>query len=142
MRRGTKAAGGPYRITVGDVLAVQVTPREGGDNFTSVHSDATQVGIPARVDADGTIRLPFALESVKVAGLTFAEAEQAITSLYYPKYLKQSPLVYTQIREYQTYPVMISGSVGKPGKYDQRSDHMTLLALLSDAGGIAQEGRR
>ncbi|HEY4330825.1 MAG TPA: SLBB domain-containing protein, partial [Phycisphaerae bacterium] len=28
----------------------------------------------------------------------------------------------------------------KPGRYDERSDHMTLLALLADAGGISAGG--
>jgi polysaccharide export outer membrane protein len=131
---------GPYRIVAGDVLAVQVAPREGGENFGSVASSALQVGIPARVMSDGTIRLPYALENVKVSGLTLAQAEDAITSTYYPKYLKQPPLVFTQVRDYQTEPIAVSGGVVKPGRYDQRSDRMTLLSVLADAGGIAQNG--
>ena len=135
-----KAGNGPYRIVPGDVLAVQAAPREGGENFSVVRSDALQVGIPARVAMDGSIRLPFALENAKVLGMTLAQAEDAITALYYPKYLKQPPLVFVQVREYQTQSVAISGGVVKPGRYEQRSDRMTLLSLLADAGGIAQNG--
>ena len=137
---GVKAGTGPYRIVSGDVLSVQVSPREGGVEFAAVRADSLQGGVPARVAADGNIRLPFATEDVKVVGMSMAEAEDAITKLYYPKYLRQTPLVFVQVREYQTQAVSISGGVPKPGRYEQRSDRMTLLSLLSEAGGIAQNG--
>lgn len=135
-----KATSSRYRMVVGDVLSVQVAPREGGETLSTVRTDAMQVGVPARVGADGSIRLPQAAENVKVAGMTLAEAEDAITALYFPKYLKQAPIVFVQMREYQTQAVAISGSVSKPGRYEERSDRMTLLSLLSDAGGISAGG--
>jgi protein involved in polysaccharide export with SLBB domain len=135
-----KASSGRYRIIVGDVLGVQVAPREGGEMFSTVRTDAAHPGVPARVAADGTIRLPQAVESVTVTGLTLAEIEDAITALYFPKYFKQPPLVYVQVNEYQTQTVAISGSVTKPGRYEERADRMTLLSLLSDAGGISAAG--
>jgi polysaccharide export outer membrane protein len=130
----------PYKIVPGDVLSVQVSPREGGLEFAPVRADALQVGVPARVAPDGNIQLPYAVEDIKVSGMTMAEAEKAIVELYYPKYLRQTPLVFVQMREYQTQPVAISGGVVKPGRYQQRADRMTLLSLLSEAGGLAQNG--
>jgi protein involved in polysaccharide export with SLBB domain len=72
--------------------------------------------------------------------MSMSEAEDAITKTYYPKYLRQTPLVYVQVRDYQTQPVSISGGVSKPGRYEERADRMTLLSLLADAGGLAQNG--
>ncbi len=135
-----KAGNGPYRIVPGDVLGVQVAPREGGENFSAVGSTSLTTGVPARVMLDGSVRLPYALENVKLTGMTLAEAEDAITALYFPKYLKQPPLVFVQVKDYQTESVSVSGGVVKPGRYDQRTDRMTLLSLLADAGGIAQNG--
>ena len=135
-----KASSTRYRIVVGDSLVVQVAPREGGETFSTVRTDSTQAGMLMHVASDGTIRLQFASEPVKVAGLTVGEAEEAITALYYPKYLKQAPLVYVKVNDYQTQTVAISGGVSKPGRYEERSDRMTLLSLLSDAGGISASG--
>lgn len=137
---GAKPYTGAYKLIVGDVLSIQVAPREGGEAFSTVRTDFTQVGIPCRVSQTGTIRLPFLLDELKVVSLTMVEAEKAITDLYYPKFLKQPPLVYATIREYQTQVATITGFVGKPGRYDQRSDRMTVMSLISDAGGVSQAG--
>jgi protein involved in polysaccharide export with SLBB domain len=137
---GAKATASKYRLGVGDVLLVQVAPREGGDTLSTVRTDSSQPGMPARVTSDGTIRLQYATENVKVAGMTVAEAEEAITVLYCPKYYRLPPLVYVKIMEKQTQTVAISGSVAKPGRYEESSDRMTLLSLLSDAGGISAGG--
>lgn len=135
-----KAAASRYRIVVGDVLLVQVAPREGGETLSTVRTDSLQAGVPARVAADGTIRLPQEYEGAKVAGMTYGEAEDAIAALYYPKYFKRQPLVYVRVTDFQTQTVAISGSVTKPGRYEERADRMTLLSLLSDAGGISAGG--
>src|SRR4051812_15663637 len=37
---GVKASSGPYRMVPGDVLSIQVAPREGGVEFSTVKSDA------------------------------------------------------------------------------------------------------
>ncbi|HEY4328594.1 MAG TPA: polysaccharide biosynthesis/export family protein, partial [Phycisphaerae bacterium] len=100
-----RALPGPYHIGVGDVLGVQVSPREGGETFSAIRADALQAGIPARVSAEGAIRLPYSAEDLKVAGMTLVEAEAAITTLYYPKYVKEPPIVFAQMREYQTQSV-------------------------------------
>ena len=135
-----KATSSRYRIIPGDGLLVQVAPREGGDTLSTVRTDSQQPGMPAHVAADGTIRLQFATENVKVAGMTVAEVEEAVTALYCPKYYKLPPLVYVKITEKQMQTVAISGSVGKPGRYEESADRMTLLSLLSDAGGISAGG--
>jgi protein involved in polysaccharide export with SLBB domain len=135
-----KAASGRYRLGPGDVLLVQVAPREGGEMLSTVRTDSLQAGVQVRLAADGTIRLPQEFEGVKVAGMTLNEAEDAIVALYYPKYFKRQPLVYVKIIDKQTQTVAISGSVAKPGRYEEPSDRMTLLSLLSDAGGISAGG--
>jgi protein involved in polysaccharide export with SLBB domain len=137
---GAKATLGRYRLGPGDGLLVQVAPREGGGTLSTVGPDSLQAGMPAHVAADGTIKLQYATENVKVAGMTVAEAEDAITALYCPKYYKLPPLVYLKVMEKQTQTVAISGSVVKASRYELSSDRMTLLSLLSEAGGISAGG--
>jgi len=48
--------------------------------------------------------------------------------------------VFAQVLEYKTAKVSITGAVEKPGIYELRSDQMSLVALLMEAGGIVDEG--
>jgi protein involved in polysaccharide export with SLBB domain len=137
---GLRPTVGPYRVSSGDVLSILVSPRSGGEAFSAIKLQTTETGLPTRVAQDGTIQLPFAGESLKVQGLTLQEVEQAIVHLYNPKYLKDPPLAFAQVREYQTQQVTVTGGVGRPGRYDLRADRMTLLSALAEAGGVGQLG--
>lgn len=92
-----------------------------------------------RVNAEGTIALPV-IGEIPVAGLTLPEIESLIVKSYYPRYTKHYPAVYTEIVKKKVYRVSITGAVMQPGLYELPYDEMSLVALLMQAGGIAEDG--
>jgi protein involved in polysaccharide export with SLBB domain len=75
-----------------------------------------------------------------VAGLTLCEVESAVAKAYYPAYTQTPPPVYAKIVEYKTFKASILGAVQKPGVYTLRSEQMSLVSLIMEAGGINERG--
>ncbi|MBO0720430.1 MAG: polysaccharide biosynthesis/export family protein [Blastocatellia bacterium] len=109
---------GSYRIGPGDVLEVRVFGRP-------------ELGREQRVGNKGTIRLPF-LQELQVACKTEAELAQLIAEKY-TKYLRD-PQVDVFLKEYNSQPVAVIGSVTKPGRF-QLQRRVRLLELLTFSGG-------
>jgi len=134
-----KIGGGPYKVVPGDVLEL---------TFPSILQAVTdeQSGTPDqvkpypfRVTESGTINLSIVGE-IKVAGKTLSQIESAIIDAYYPAYAVTRPSVFVHVAEYKTVKVSVIGAVQKPGIYSLRSDQMSLVALLMEAGGIVDDG--
>jgi polysaccharide export outer membrane protein len=115
-----------YRIQPGDVVDVRF--------FFNPELNEQNV----RVRPDGRIALQLSGD-VDLAGKTADEASRMIEDLF-AKELK-SPRVSIQIRQYESQKVFVSGEVPKPGMISLAS-HMTILAALSEAGGITITGNR
>jgi len=130
---------GAYRIVPGDVLELnmpiilQVLVTEAPDFPDKI------APYLCRIRDNGTIVLPMAGE-IKAAGKTLAEIELAIIDAYYPTYTKTRPSVIARVAEYKTHKISITGAVQNPGIYELRSDQLSLVALLMQAGGIIDEG--
>ncbi|MBN1972138.1 MAG: SLBB domain-containing protein [Sedimentisphaerales bacterium] len=92
-----------------------------------------------RINKNGNITLPV-LGEVKAADKSLAQIETDIIRAYYPKYISSYPSVFVRILEYKIFKVSISGAVETPGLYSLRSDQMSLVSLLMEAGGIIDEG--
>ena len=134
-----KIGGGPYRVVPGDVLELTMPTI-----LRVVTAERLQVpdqvtAYVCRVSERGTITLPTVGE-IKVVGKTLAEIESAVIDAYYPKYAITHPSVFARVTEYRTAKVSVTGAVENPGVYELRSDQMSLVALLMEAGGIIQEG--
>lgn len=119
----TSAAANPkdddsYRVGPGDVLEVRVFGRP-------------ELGREQRIGNHGTIRLPF-LQDLRVACKTEAELAQLIAEKY-KKYLRD-PQVDVFVKEYNSQPVAVIGSVAKPGRF-QLQRRVRLLELLTFSGG-------
>jgi len=134
-----KISGGPYCVVPGEVLEITmpailrvVTTEES----TGPNKDAVYI---CRVSDRGTITLPV-VGQINAAGKTLAQIESAIVDAYYPEYALTLPSVFVKVLEYETAKVSISGAVQNPGIYSLRSDQMSLVALLMEAGGIIDEG--
>ncbi len=109
-----------YRIGPGDLIDVRVFghPEMSGER---------------RVDTFGHIRLPF-LEEMQAACLTEAQLARAIEEKY-RKYLR-SPQIDVLIKDYQSQPVAVLGSVGHPGRFLLQR-RVRLLEMLALAGGAS-----
>lgn len=134
-----KIGGGPYRVIQNEVLELTmpsilkvVTTEESADT-------ATTSPYICRISDNGTITLPV-IGEIEVAGKTLAEIESTVIKAYYPEYSVTRPSVFARVLEYNTAKVSISGAVENPGVYSLRTDQMSLVALLMEAGGIVEEG--
>jgi len=127
---------GVYRVAPGDVIELRMPAvlRTVGEAV----ADKVEP-YECRVGQDGTLWLPTA-GAVEVAGRSLSQVEQAVVAAYFPKYVRRRPSVVAQITQYQTVPVSIVGAVRGPGRYELRSDQMSLVTLLMRAGGILREG--
>jgi polysaccharide export outer membrane protein len=77
---------------------------------------------------------------IQVAGKTIPEIESAISNAYYPVYARTYPSVLVRLSEAQRQKITILGAVVRPGVYELRADQMSLVWLLTEAGGILQQG--
>lgn len=134
-----KMSSGPYRVVPGEVI--ELTMPTILQIVTAEDPRVTASATPyiCRVGEMGTITLP-AVGEIAAAGKTLAEIEAAIVDAYYPAYAVTRPSVFAKILEYKTAKVSITGAVAKPGIYSLRSDQMSLVALLMEAGGIVEDG--
>lgn len=123
-----------YRIQPTDVLDISVPPivTLNTPNAPSILGDQGRGYV---VYDDGTLYLPFA-ESVRVAGLSLREAQQAIVTAL-RRYLKV-PEVVVSVREFRSQRVMVTGQVTKPGYLPITDVPLTLVGALSVAGGVTQ----
>jgi protein involved in polysaccharide export with SLBB domain len=134
-----KMGGGPYRVVPGDVLEITMPVI-----LQVVTADEPKVSdgdtsYTCRVSNVGAITLPV-IGDIEAAGKTLAEIESAVVEAYYPAYTAARPLVSATINEYNKARVSITGAVENPGVYELRSNEMSLVALLMQAGGIINEG--
>jgi protein involved in polysaccharide export with SLBB domain len=113
------------------ILRVVTTDESIGPNKDAVYI--------CRVSEKGTITLPV-VGQINAAGKTLAQIESAIIDAYYPEYALTLPSVFVKVLEYKTAKISISGAVQNPGIYSLRSDQMSLVALLMEAGGIIDQG--
>lgn len=111
-----------YKLSPNDLLRVEVT-RE------------PDLKKEVRVEADGTITLPF-LGKVTVGGSTVIYAEQWIQTLYNTDYLVD-PQVSILVLEFSERKVNVIGQVNRPGQYAfPIGETMTLTEAIAAAGGF------
>lgn len=130
---------GPYRVVPGDVLQLEMPRILDPQMLEATGATGGKEAYRCHVNDAGTIVLPV-VGRLSVAGKSLVEIESAIIAEYCPKYIKTQPPVYASMLEYRTLRVSIMGAVARPGIYALRHDQISLVALLMEAGGIAEEG--
>ena len=114
-----------YVIGGGDVLSVEVF-------------DVDELSRDVRVSQAGTIALPLLPVRLHVAGLTEIQIEQKIAEVLEANGLVTHPQVSVTVKEKRSKPITVIGAVNHPMVY--QADHtVTLLELLSEAGGISND---
>ena len=119
---GGGKAGQEYRLGPMDIINIQVFDEP----------DLTREGL--RISADGTITIPL-VGSVKVEGLTTAQAESLIAKLYKDEGYLRNPHITISIRSFKSRRVLIMGAVNIPGPHSMEGSER-LLEMLAKAGGI------
>ncbi len=134
-----RVATGPYRVVPGDVLQVEMPRVLDPQSLEAALAAGGRQTYACRVSDEGTVVLPI-IGPFPVAGRTLAQIESAVIGEYCPKFVKTPLPIYVSVLEYRTHRVSIVGAVAKPGIYPMRHDQMSLVALLMEAGGIAEDG--
>jgi len=116
-----------YRIGPGDVLDIKV--------FNKPQFNREGV----KVDPRGMIRMPLIKEEIKAACRTEEELAALVTNLL-KEYLRQ-PEVIVQVKEYQSEPVAILGSVHTPSRF-QLQRRVRLLELITFVNGPTDSAGR
>jgi polysaccharide export outer membrane protein len=107
-----------------------------GDLLDIVVFEAPEMNCTLRVTPNGEIAMPL-LEPVKATGLTPRELEAALRELLRHTYMKD-PHVGVFVRELQSHPVSVVGSVKQPGVF-QIQGTRSLIELLSMAQGFTDD---
>jgi protein involved in polysaccharide export with SLBB domain len=134
-----KIGGGPYRAVVGDALELTMPAVVRFITAKEIGIGTTVTPYISRVNTSGNITLPI-VGDIEAAGRTLSRIESDIIDAYYPKHVVTRPSVFARVLDYKTSKVSVTGAVRTPGIYSLRSDQMSLVALLMEAGGIIDEG--
>ncbi len=117
----TETTSSTYRLQPYDLIDVDVYSEE------DLHK-------PARLGSDGTVLLPL-IGSVKVGGLTVAQATDLISRRYAAGFVK-NPSVLITVLQYRKSTFSILGQVIKPGVYEiAEGSQLNILEAVSLAGG-------
>jgi polysaccharide export outer membrane protein len=90
------------------------------------------------VDQNGNINFPV-LGILQVAGMTLNEVQDYITSLIFPQYISEKPIVNVRL---MSFHVSVLGEVNHPGTYGSSNGQMTILDALAAAGDMTIYGKR
>jgi polysaccharide biosynthesis/export protein len=108
-----------------------------GDELEITIFGASDLSAHGRVDNDGNIFIPL-LGGIHVAGMTSAEAAQAIAGSLQQKDVLNHPQVAVFVKEYTSGEISVVGEVNKPGVYSALGPHR-LLDILQSAGGLTDK---
>lgn len=120
-------AGRSYRIQEGDVLKV----------YFAYERDLNQEGVV--VLSDGTVSL-IGIDSIRLAGLSIAQADSALTATYAHDY--REPALSVMIQETQGRRVYVLGEVRNPGFYQVPVGGLELMNAISMASGFTEDAAR
>jgi len=120
------ARSGPrdFPVGTGDLLHIEVF-------------DVPELSRDVRIGDAGDISYPLIPKRIQVIGLTVFQLEEKMEKLLVENGLVSHPQVSVFVKELNSQPISIIGAVARPMVY-QVSRPTTLLEILSDAGGIAE----
>ena len=114
-----------YHLGAGDVVRVTVY-------------DHPDLLLEAEITPEGYLNMPL-INKIKVAGLTFGEAENVIAQKLEQGGYVQDAHVNILISEYRSQLISVIGEVNRPGRYRLEGD-TSLVAMLANAGGVSLNG--
>lgn len=120
----------PYRIRGGDVISIKLVGLE--------ENRYAPISLDVRVHDDGQVFLPV-VGQVKVGGLNYSEAEQAIINAHVPRIVKDLA-VFIHLGTSETTSVLVDGAVAAPGVVRLADNERNILYAITAAGGLSVGG--
>jgi polysaccharide export outer membrane protein len=125
LAQATSVKQGDYTIGSGDLITVDVF-------------DVPELSRDVRVNETGYISLPLMPAKVRAEGLTTFQLQDKLAELLQTNGLVSTPQVSVSLKERNSQPITVIGSVKTP-MVIQAVRQTTLLQALSQAGGIGDE---
>lgn len=113
---------GDYVLGPGDVIKVTVFQQP-------------ELSLDVRIAESGAISYPL-IGSVRVGGLTGAQAERLIATRLKNGNFLQNPQVSVNVSQYRSQQVSVLGAVNRPGRYPLELSGTRVSEVLAQAGGI------
>lgn len=108
-----------------------------GDSFDIEFTFSPEMNQTATVQPDGYITAKF-IGSVKAEGLTIPELIDALKTAYAK--ILHDPVITIVLKDFEKPYFIAAGQVGRPGKYDLRSD-ITVTEAVAIAGGFSDKAK-
>jgi len=112
-----------YHVGIGDVLKIEVL---GETDFSG--------SMPVNPRGEITLKM---VGDIPVAGLTVTEIRAKLTEILGRDFLLE-PNIKVEITEFKSKKILILGEVKKPGEFFLSQDAITLLEVISMAGGLGE----
>ncbi len=114
-----------------------------GDQLSIGIFGKAQLSRDERVDERGMIRMPLIDEGIRAACRTENELAEEIGRMYRDRQLLKNPNVSVSVKDYQSQPVAVLGSINSPGRFILHRRVRLLELLVFHAGGPnARAGRK
>ena len=108
-----------------------------GDSFELQFAFSPEFNQTVTVQPDGYITLK-SVGTISAEGLTIPELTQNINQAY--SGILRDPVITINLEDFDKPYFVVAGQVGKPGKYDLRSD-ITITEAVAIAGGFTEASR-
>jgi polysaccharide export outer membrane protein len=108
-----------------------------GDSFELQFAFSPEFNQTVTVEPDGYIALK-SVGTIRAEGLTIPELTQSVELAY--KGILHDPIVTVDLKDFEKPYFLAAGQVGKPGKYDLRSD-LTVTEGVAIAGGFTEASK-
>lgn len=133
---GTAAIPGvpPTSLMPGDTISVRISESKVGGLFSPLATGGTNFG-QMRIDANGTISLPYA-GRIKVQGLNTQRVEDRIKARLAG--VAFEPQVQVELVSDRGSSILISGEVKSPGRFSILDGPPTLIDVIAKAGGASK----
>lgn len=114
-----------------------------GDELSVAIFGKAELSRDQRVDDHGMIKMPLIDDGIPAACRTENEVAEEIARRYREKQLLRNPTVSVSVKDYQSQPVAVLGSVNAPGRFMMHRRVKLLELLVFHAGGpTATAGRK
>ncbi len=119
-----------YRLRNTDVISVDIV-------------DDARASREYKLGLDGTVKPIYLSQPVKLAGLSVAEAEAALSAAYVQEKIFTKPQIALTIKEYAPRQIYFLGEVNHPGAIPiPPENELSLVAAFSLAGGNTPRAKR
>lgn len=127
-----------YVLAPNDIISFQIFTNDGFKMVDVINNAQTSffVKAEATIEQDGTVKMPM-IGRVKITGLTIAEAEKKLETLYSDYYIK--PFVRLSVNNKRV--IVFPGNSAQAKVIPLQNNNTTVLEAIALAGGIPEDGK-